>query len=300
MIRHILFLLFFVCYVSIASANCGKNGVWLQVLGSGGPELTDNRASSSYLIWHDGKAKLLIDIGSGSMLQLEKTGANINDIEALLLTHLHVDHSADLPALIKASFFTQRTGDLLIYGPNGNAMMPSTTVFIQSLFGPDGAYRYLSSYLDGSDTYTIKPYDIKFNNRQAQIVLDNADYQITAVPTHHGPIAAIAWKVKIADKIFVFSGDMNNDNNTLIQIANNADLLIAHHAIPESTTGAARNLHMPPSVIGGISAEANVKQLVLSHHMQRSLKQKDNSHAEIRKKYKGPVYFANDMQCIQP
>ncbi len=300
MIRNIFFLLFFACYISISSANCGKNGVWLQVLGSGGPELADNRASSSYLIWHDGKAKLLIDIGSGSMLQLEKTGASINDIEVVLLTHLHVDHSADLPALIKASFFTGRTDDLLIYGPNGNAMMPSTTVFIQTLFGPDGAYRYLSSYLDGSDTYTVKPYDIKFNNRQAQILLDNADYQITAVPTHHGPIPAIAWKVKIADKIFVFSGDMNNDNNTLIQVANNADLLIAHHAIPESTTGAARNLHMPPSVIGGISAEANVKQLVLSHHMQRSLKQKDNSHAEIRKKYKGPVYFANDMQCIQP
>ena len=300
MIRHILFLLFFVCFVSTASANCGKNGVWLQVLGSGGPELTDNRASSSYLIWHDGKAKLLIDIGSGSMLQLEKTGANINDIEAVLLTHLHVDHSADLPALIKASFFTQRTGDLLIYGPNGNAMMPSTTVFIQSLFGPDGAYRYLSSYLDGSDTYTIKPYDIKFNNGQAQIVLDNADYQITAVPTHHGPIPAIAWKVNIDNKIIVFSGDMNNDNQTLGQLANNADLLIAHHAIPESATGAARNLHMPPSVIGKIAAEANVKQLVLSHHMLRSLKQTNSSHAEISKNYKGPVYFANDMQCIQP
>lgn len=300
MIRLIILLLFFACHFSNANANCGQNGVWLQMLGSGGPELGDKRASTSYLIWHDGKAKLLVDIGSGSMLHLEEADANINDLDAVLLTHLHVDHSADLPALIKASFFTQRTNDLLIYGPSGNHVMPSTTDFTQTLFGPKGAYRYLSSYLDGSESYTIKPYDIALERKQVQTILDKAEYQITAVPTHHGPIPAVAWKVKIADKIIVFSGDMNNDNQTLAQLANNADLLIAHHAIPEQASGIARNLHMPPSVIGQIAAEANVEQLVLSHHMLRSLVQFNNSEVEIRKYYKGPIYFANDMQCIEP
>lgn len=300
MIRYIIFLLFFACLTSIANANCGENGVWLQVLGSGGPELGDKRASSSYLIWYNNKAKILVDIGSGSMLNLEKTSANINDLEAVLFTHLHVDHSADLPALIKASFFTQRTKDLLIYGPSGNHLMPSTTNFIQTLFGPNGAYRYLSSYLDGSENYSVKPYDIKFERKQAQTIVDNAEYQITAAPTHHGPIPAIAWKIKIADKTIVFSGDINNDNHTLMHIAKNADMLIAHHAIPETATGGSRNLHMPPSVIGQIAAEANVKQLVLSHHMLRSLTQLDNSEIEIRRHYDGPMTFANDMQCFQP
>lgn len=300
MIRYIIFLLFFACFTSIANANCGENGVWLQVLGSGGPELGDKRASSSYLIWYNNKAKILVDIGSGSMLNLEKTSANINDLEAVLFTHLHVDHSADLPALIKASFFTQRTKDLLIYGPSGNHLMPSTTNFIQTLFGPNGAYRYLSSYLDGSENYSVKPYDIKFERKQAQTIVDNAEYQITAAPTHHGPIPAIAWKIKIADKTIVFSGDINNDNHTLMHIAKNAAMLIAHHAIPETATGSSRNLHMPPSVIGQIAAEANVKQLVLSHHMLRSLTQLDNSEIEIRRHYDGPMTFANDMQCFQP
>lgn len=300
MIRIIILLLFFACYVSNASANCGQNGVWVQVLGSGGPELGDKRASTSYLIWLHGKAKLLIDIGSGSMLNLEKTNANINNIDAVLLTHLHVDHSADLPALIKANFFTHRKNNLLIYGPSGNHLMPSTAVFIQKLFGHNGAYRYLGSYLDGSESYTIKPYDILIENKQAQTILVTADYQITAVPTHHGPIPAVAWKVNIDDKIIVFSGDINNDNQTLGHLANNADLLIAHHAIPESATGAGRNLHMPPSVIGQIAAEANVKQLVLSHHMLRSLAKLNKNEVEISKHYKGPITFANDMQCFQP
>jgi len=33
-----------------------------------------------------------------------------------------------------------------------------------------------------------------------------------------------------------------------------AGLLVAHHAIPQDAAGAARNLHMPPSVIGEIAA----------------------------------------------
>ena len=300
MIRLIIFMLFFACHYSNASAACGQNGLWLQVLGSGGPELADKRASTSYLIWHHGKAKLLVDIGSGSMFHLEKADANINDLDAILLTHLHVDHSADLPALVKATFFTQRTNDLLIYGPRGNHLMPSTTDFIQTLFGPKGAYRYLSSYLDGSESYTIKPYDMALENKQVQTIIKNAEYEITAVPTHHGPIPALAWKVNIADKVIVFSGDMNNENLTLGPLASNADLLIAHHAIPEHAKGTARNLHMSPSVIGQVAAAANVKQLVLSHHMLRSLEQINNSESEIRRHYQGPMTFATDMQCFQP
>ena len=185
-IKHITLILFFTLFTSIANAGCGKDGVWLQVLGSGGPELGDNRASSSYVIWHDRKAKILVDIGSGSMLHFEQSGANIDDLDAILLSHLHVDHSADLPALIKASFFTGRSRDLPIFGPSGNTLMPSTTTFVQALFGPNGAYRYLSSYLDGSDSYTIQPHDIPIESKQEREILISDVVQITAVSTHHG------------------------------------------------------------------------------------------------------------------
>src|SRR5262249_13580423 len=51
------------------SATCTHKGVELQVLGSGGPELEDQRASSSYLIWQDGKPRVVVDSGGGSALQ---------------------------------------------------------------------------------------------------------------------------------------------------------------------------------------------------------------------------------------
>jgi ribonuclease BN (tRNA processing enzyme) len=300
MTRYIIFILFYGLFSTTANADCGKYGVWLQILGSGGPEIGDKRASSSYAIWHDGKAKILVDIGSGSMLQFERSSADINTVEVILLSHLHVDHTADLPTLIKATFFTDRAQDLPVFGPSGNAAMPSTSTFIETLFGKNGAYRYLSNYTNGADSYTIRPHDINIENKQAQSVLKNDLYQLTAVATHHGPIPALAWKINIAGKSIVFSGDMNNDNSVLAELANNADILVAHHAIPEDSKGVARDLHMPPSIIGEIAQQANVKKLVLSHLMQRTLGQTIHSEKQIRKKYAGSLYFAKDLQCFKP
>lgn len=300
MLRHIFIFLYFLFFTNTSIASCGDEGVWLQVLGAGGPEVSDQLASSAYLIWQDGKAKILVDIGSGSMFHFEKSGAKINDLDVILLTHLHVDHSADLPALVKASFFTNRSKNLPIFGPSGNAIMPSTTAFLTSLFGPKGAYRYLSSYLDGSDRYKIQTTNVSTANKQEKTVLTNDAYQIVAVPTNHGPIPSLAWKITIANKILVFSGDMNNENHTLTHLANHADMLIAHHAIPEKTKGTARRLHMPPSIIGQIAAQSNVNQLVLSHHMVRTLDKTKASKALIRKQYAGPIYFAKDLQCFKP
>ncbi|MFX9127707.1 MBL fold metallo-hydrolase, partial [Acinetobacter baumannii] len=63
------------------------------------------RASSGYLIWRDGKARVLVDAGGGVALRFGEAGATMTDLDAILFTHLHVDHSGDFPALVKSSFF---------------------------------------------------------------------------------------------------------------------------------------------------------------------------------------------------
>ena len=288
-----------ICAPAYAKTGCGEKGVWLQVLGSGGPELDDGRASSGYVIWREGKARLLIDIGSGSMFRFEQSGASLNDLDVILLSHMHVDHTNDLPALVKASFFSDRNRDLPIYGPTGNRFMPSASNYLEDLFWLDGAYQYLNRYLDGTDIYRLLPFDVDTKGKVEQVVLADSRYRLTAVPVHHGPLPALAWRVEIAGKTLVFSGDMNNDNGTLANLAKQADLLVAHHAVPEGITGVARNLHMPPSVIGKIAAKARVKLLVLSHRMNRTFGQEQTSTAQIRRTYNGPMQFADDLQCFR-
>ncbi|WP_084332459.1 MBL fold metallo-hydrolase [Marinobacterium jannaschii] len=287
----------------IAAANqCDAKRVKLQVLGSGGPELDDRRASSGYLIWMDGKARLLVDIGSGSMLNFERSGARIEDLQALLLSHLHVDHSADLPALVKAAFFTPRQQDLPVLGPSGNYLMPSTSDWLTQLFSPQGAYRYLSEYLvaEQRSSFKLIPQNIPAKPRQVSEYRINDQISVAAVPVHHGPIPALAWQVRAAGCKLTFSGDMSNRYQTLAGLAAGSDILVAHNAVPAGARGVARGLHMTPDEIGSIAGHAQVKLLLLSHRMKRTLGQEADTQTAIQARYNGDIRFADDLQQFVP
>lgn len=286
--------------LNINAAPCTNKKIKLQVLGSGGPELDDQRASSSYLIWINGKARVLVDAGSGSSFNFEKTGAKIKDLRAILLTHLHVDHSADIPAYIKASYFTRRNKDLLILGPAGNHLMPSTSTFIKNLFGEKGAFRYLNEYINRkhqSDYYIISR-NVPLNKQHPFSSNISAKIKAKAIAVHHGPVAAIAWRVEIDHCAITFSGDMSNKYNSITALIKDSDLFVAHNAIPESAKGVAAFLHMRPSTIGKISRQANVKQLILSHRMNRTLGSEKDTLRYIKRYYKGKIIFANDLDTF--
>ncbi|MFK7794307.1 MAG: MBL fold metallo-hydrolase [Gammaproteobacteria bacterium] len=294
--KIILLSIIFFTTSFVSHAQCQKERVSLQVLGSGGPELNDQRASSSYLVWLDGEVVVMIDAGGGSSYNFEKSGADFNDIKAVAFTHFHVDHSADFSEYIKYSYFSSRKDDLFVYGPAGNKIMPSATTFIDALYEREGAYPYLNNNinLNSNNPYHIKTTDISLDKKRSEFKLDK-DIKLTAVPVHHGPLAAVAWRVDLVGCAITFSGDMSNRFNSLTGLAMDSDILVAHNAVPEVANRFAHNLHMPPSVIGKIAHDAKVKKLVLSHRMNRTLGKEDETLQFIRKSYGDTVVFSNDL-----
>lgn len=282
-------------------AECQNKRVKVQVLGSGGPELNDGRASSSYLVWLNGKAVIMIDAGSGSSLNYEKSGAKLNDLEVVAFTHFHVDHSADFPALVKAFYFSGRAKDLGVLGPEGNEYLPSASDFIQRLFAKNGLYPYLQGYvsLSKKSLFKLNVYDVQLAKHQVKTIYQTADYKLDAIPVHHGPLPAVAWRVRAQGCSMVFSGDLSNRYDTLSRLADKADLLVAHHAISEKHSGQGLHLHIPPSEIGKIAQQAGVKKLILSHRMRRTLGQEKESTRIINQYYKGPVFFADDLEVFE-
>ncbi|WP_455234263.1 MBL fold metallo-hydrolase [Thiogranum longum] len=284
-----------------AADDCSGEGVTLQVLGSGGPEVYSGRAAASYIIRVGGEARVMVDAGPGSGFRFGQSGAKFDTIRALLFTHLHVDHSADFPFYIKSSFFSPRTDRLFVYGPAANRLMPATTEFVTASIGPaPSVYPYLSDYLEGGESYRVVPADVDIAGRELISVAEFDEIRLSAIPVHHGPVPALAWRVDIEDASIVFSGDMNGDYRTLPELAKGADILVAHNAVPEEATGVARNLHMPPSVIGDIARQARVGKLVLSHRMHRTLGREPETRELIAERYKGPVVFAEDLDCFNP
>jgi len=279
---------------------CTGHGVELQVLGSGGPEMQTKRASSGYLIWRDGKARVLIDSGGGTALRFGEAGATMTDLDAILYTHFHADHSADFPALIKSSFFEDRTRTLPVYGPAGNRSFPSATAFARAMLDPDkGAFRYLGGFLSGDAGYKLDVHDIapKPASPLERIPLASG-ITLQATSVEHGTVPALAWRVDVDGVSVAFSGDTNGNNGALEKLSQGATLLVAHNAVPEGAEGVERALHMPPSVIGKIASAAHVKALVLSHRMLRTLGKEPETKHLIEETYKGPLAFAGDLDCF--
>jgi ribonuclease BN (tRNA processing enzyme) len=285
--------------LGVTPSACSGHQVELQVLGSGGPELDDGRVSSSYLVWVDGKARVLVDAGGGSSANFEKSGANMEDLQAVLFSHFHVDHSGDFAAYVKASFFGSRRENLPVFGPDGNDRMPSTSEFLASLLGKQGTFRYLSAYVEpgGGGDFVLVPHDVDLASSKPQIFELGENLRVSAIGVNHGPIAAVAWRVDIHQCAISFSGDMNNATGNLARLARGSQLLVAHNAIPEGAGGVARKLHMPPSEIGKIAWSAEIEKLIISHRMNRTLGETQTraTRAGIGKFYTGPIIFANDL-----
>ncbi len=270
--------------------------VEIEVLGSGGPEI-DGRASASYLLWIDGKARLLVDSGSGSMLRFEQSGAKLEDLEAIVLTHLHIDHVVDLPSYIKAGYFTPRTRPLPILGPVGNQYFPGTDQFIKTLFGKKGAYRYMSDVLTPqSDSFQIIPESIDAPNL---ITRHFKHFALKVINVNHGIVPALGLKIDFDNKSIVISGDTSNVNGQLEKLAENADLFIAHHAITEIHGTYANNLHMTPGIIADVANTSHVKKVLLTHRMKRTIGKEEKSLKIMHKKYKGEIVFAEDRMKIK-
>jgi ribonuclease BN (tRNA processing enzyme) len=294
-------LLGILAFGNALAASCGDaEGVTLQVLGSGGPIADDGRASTGYLLWIDGQSRVLVDAGGGTFLRFGEAGAKFEDLDFVGLSHLHTDHSADFPALIKSGNFSPRTRPLPIAGPDGDGPFPGLNDFLTAMFGRDrGAYAYLASFLDGTNNKPVlTPREVPVGETTS--VYTSESLSIDALQVPHGIVPAVAFRVTAGDTTWVFASDQNGSDPAFTEFAKGATVLVMHLVIPEGAEGVVRKLHAPPSVIGDIAATAAPGKLVLSHFMARGLKSLDDSIALVRGRYKGEIVLAEDLACISP
>ncbi len=282
-----------------SSPTCGTSGIAVQVLGSGGPELA-GRASASYLVWRDGNAAVVVDLGGGAALRFREAGAKLADVQLIALSHLHVDHSADLPQLVKSALFERRRQPLLLFGPGAGGAFSATSTWAKLLTEEKtGAFAYLADYLTPGllSGYALKASDVSPAANEIRDVFTGSGIKAVAAPVKHADIPALAWRIEIGGKRIAFSGDGDGRNGNLERLAENADLLIAHHAVPEGTRGGELDYHMAPLTIGRIAAAAKVRQLVLCHRMTRTIGKEEETRAAVAREYAGPVAFADDLSC---
>ena len=298
----------------------------LLVLGSGGPGAV-GRAASSYLIYIDGDARILVDAGPGSFARLGEAKASLSDTDIVLLTHLHIDHVGEIPGLFKARAVSA-SGPIVfnVWGPTGSpgkgadAYFPSTREFLQLLFGPKGAFAYLNDF---AAPITLHGHDIPaplghatalehaaplehattLGNAAPLEILKQDGLRVTAIAGHHGDAPSVIYRIEHAGKSVTFSGDIDAQGlPALRRIAKSTDLLVFNTVVldPPGSPAILYTLHTPPRAIGQLAKEVGVGALLLSH-ISPAVDESNRAVLDsIRSNYAGRVTFATDGMRARP
>ena len=204
----------------------------LIVIGKYGPYAKQGGVTTCYLV-KIGDKNVLIDLGSGALARLQSF-INLEDIDAIILTHLHHDHMAD--AL------------LLRYALAASDINPIP------VFLPDTpSYEY--GVLSHAPCFDAKPIteNLKVNLFGAEISFKGMIH----------PVVTYAVKIAYEGKTFVFSSDTVY-NPELSVFAENCNLLLCDSAFPISQWK--QGMPHPSAVQAGVmGSDAKAKQLILTH-----------------------------------
>jgi ribonuclease BN (tRNA processing enzyme) len=288
-----------VLFPACLRAAPAKPALEVVVLGSGGPRAF-GRAGSSYLVLLGGRPRILVDAGPGAFLRIGELNLDLDNVDIVLLTHLHIDHSGDLAAFFNARALTS-DGPIVyrVFGPDGAGLFPKTSRFVNLLVGQDGAFAYQKTF-GADESFAVRDLPISLDSARAKI-LDEDGLVVEEIATHHGDCPSVAYRISYKTVTVVFSGDMDASAlPNLVRLAKNADLLIFNCAVldPPDSPSQLYDLHTPPRKIGQAARESGVKSLLLSHLAPDVLGQESAVRKSIRASYAGPVAFASDKLRI--
>lgn len=247
----------------------------LVVVGSSGSVSGPDSASSSYLVQADEGGRtysVLLDLGSGAFGQLLRY-AQPEDLDAVLLSHLHADHVVDLAAL----------DVYLRYGP-GSPHQP------MPLWGPEGTDQRLVDLTgepeDGRCAYQT-------HGLAPREPIQIGPLLIEPFPVLH-PLPAFAFRITGpaedggGTRTLVYTGDTDSCDG-VTAAATGADLLLSEAAF-EECRDEVRGIHLTGRRAGELATEAAVQRLVLTHIPPWT--SRETVRAEACTSYGGPIDVA--------
>jgi ribonuclease Z len=269
------------------------------LLGTGSPIPDPHRAGPSTLV-RAGDQALLVDCGRGVLQRAAAVGVGANTLTALLLTHLHSDHIADLGDVVTTRWvttFTQQT-PLPIIGPPGTKAVVDA---ILTAFEPDVGYR-----IAHHEDLTAPP-DVEVQEYTDGIVWDHHGVRIWVAPTDHRPVKpTIAFRVEFAGTSVVLAGD-TVPCRTLDELAAGAGALV-HTAIrkdliepmPQQRIRDICDYHSSVEEAAATAARAGVGVLVLTHYVPGiAAGQEDDWRARAASQFTGRIELGPDLHRVE-
>jgi len=245
------------------------------VCGSRSPLPSPGRAEACILV-EAGDDIYIFDLGNGSMDNLTQYQVPWPNVKAVLITHMHSDHIADLPDAHLQSWIQGRNSPLMVYGPEGINLV---TQGFELAYSADYQYRN-KHHGDDMLPMTIAGFNpIEIMDNQ---LIPNGTPGLEILPfvvDHHPVNSAFGFKISYKGRTLVISGDTIHDGSVQ-KYSKDVDLLV-HSAISIDLVDRMREVAPLPQLnkilfdiqdyhttikeAGEISRDANVKHLLIYH-----------------------------------
>jgi ribonuclease Z len=186
----------------------------------GGPSGTAQYAGPATLVEY-GEEIVLIDAGRGVVQRMLQLNRRIPQIRSVFLTHLHSDHTIDIPDVWLRGWWGEgRKKPLEIRGPAGTRAMAE---HIEQAWSYDVHIR--SQAPENIDPAMAKLIGVDVD---AGVVFDEAGLRVTAIKADHGPVLSLAYRIDAGGHSVVLSGD-DRQSPDIIAHSQNVDVLV--HAV---------------------------------------------------------------------
>ncbi|HTQ36075.1 MAG TPA: MBL fold metallo-hydrolase [Steroidobacteraceae bacterium] len=297
-------------------------GTQVVLLGTrAGPGVDLKRAETATIIMVDG-TPYLVDCGYGAVRNLVAADISASKINQIFFTHLHNDHTADLPALLTLQWTSGRTKPIDLYGPYGTADMVRAIV---DYCKADVGIRTVDEGRKTNPADLYHGHDIEATATPLQIFKDERVTVSTAENTHYPehsrsqmPYRSVGVRFDTKTRSVVISGDTNYSSN-LVQLAKDADVFVCEimeqstrdrwlaqlKANPDLANHASvgrhvSETHSTPEDVGRMAAEAKVKLVVLNHQLTSAGTSAPLAPLlqAVRKYYSGEVILGQDLMMI--
>ena len=239
-------------------------------LGTGSAMPTGDRVQTGLLVTHDDR-RLLVDCGSGVLHRLAATNAGYEGVSTVLLTHLHLDHVADLLPLLKARWLAGEE-HLEVVGPIG------TKGLLDALLS-------VHDYLDGR-------VDLQVREIVAGETVTVGGFSVESQETRHS-IDGLAYRFAVdaeSDAAFAFSSDTEAFAGMARFVA--GCRVVAHDcSFPDSVDV---DGHPTPSRLGEAFADSDVDHLYLTHFYPHTEGSHEAMCATVAESFDGTVHVARD------